>query len=249
MKQPVNKVYQVSAGDASSPLFACAGLPSYIQDLRHCIVEECLKTENKDYREILKRATRTYSKDFASARREVGLSYIDDFSNFASAIFVGHETTNKKAAIYVIQPPQPPFQVYEYPYRATVGTGGIFASVLLSTAEYAMDKIQLYWPDLSTILVAQFCYFILGRVISSEGSSGLGTSMYRMLDSTGLWEGLGDQDVFRGHGRTGLEFRLTLFAETLANEIPPEKFIELAKRYRLADVLKKIGGQALLGLP
>jgi hypothetical protein len=209
-KQAVTKIHHVRADDRSQPIVAFSGVSNYIQELRHYITEARLETEAKDYLKILKRANRVYSKDFAEARKEIGLEYVEDFSNYASAIFVGDEPKNKRAAVCVLQPPHPPQLVSGDPHRATIGTGGLFASLLLSTAEVAMVTIEMSWPDFSWRLVAQCCYLVLGRVMNFDRDSGIGATLYRMSHSTRLWEGLNDEQIFPGHGEKGLEHRSTI---------------------------------------
>jgi hypothetical protein len=239
-KQAVSKIHSVGRdGDESQPIAAYSGASPYIQELRHCIEQACQETEAKDYLEILKRANRVYSRQFAEARKEIGLQYIEDFSSYASAIFVGYEPRNKRASIYVIQPPHPPQLVSEGPHRATIGTGGLFASLLLSIAEVAMAKIDMGWLDFSWRVVAQVCYLVIARVMNFDGDSGLGANLYRVNHGTGLWEGLNDEQIFPGHGEKGLEHRSTILGKSLYAEIPKKKLAAVLTQRGLLDAMPK----------
>jgi hypothetical protein len=236
-KQSVSKILPVSYNDKNDVycLLGCSGEPEYIERFRENIGEQFFKRENKSYFEALDKATQSYSKYFISRRREIGLAFTEDLSPFASAIFVGYEPKDRRTRVFVLSPPKPPAPVSAYPYRAIIGTGELYASFLFSIAELLMGKVGLTWNDLSPMLVAQFCYMVLGRVMSYDSYTGFSTTFYR-IDKTGKYENLEGQQIFPGH-KTDERYRLSILIKTLLSEQSRE-VLQLAQEYRVPEAMK-----------
>ena len=233
-KQLVGKIDQLIFDNKLDEqcLIGCAGVTTYTDQLRERIGEAIARRNGKSYHEALESATRSYSRFVNARKSDTGLEFDP---TWASGVFAGYE--GKRSCVYTLLPPHPPELLYKYPYRTGVGTGWIFASFLFVVAEEFMRKLEITWPTLSTVLVAQFCYMVLGRVFNYEGASGMGISIYRLNDKTGSWEGLSDDQIFPRHGEKGLEYRSTIFMDTLLKELPPEKLVTVVEKYHLLDVM------------
>jgi hypothetical protein len=214
----------------------CAGASSYIDQFRKCVGRELFYRENRSYFEVLDDATKQYTNYLMLRCRDANISPKNEY--FPEAIFVGYDPRVNRTHLYLLEPPHPPYEVPE-PYRVAIGSGGLFANLLLITAETMMDRAQLVWTDLSTRLVAQFCYLVLARTISYDMHSGMNWSMCRIDEKGRAY--LSDEELFlRKQG--GEKYRLTVFVKTLLNEIPKEKLIAVAETYEFKNILSQYLG-------
>jgi len=241
-KELVSKIRPVSYNDEDDSycLLGCSGMSPYINWFREHVGEAIFKREGRSYLEALRVATRNYAKNVNMWGREIGLRFGEDFSNLASAIFVGYEARDHKTRVYILAPPDPPDSLSTYPYRVAIGTGGLYASLVFNIAELLMNKIGFGWTQLSTKLVSQFSYLVLGRIISYDAHSGMGTAFYR-VDGSG-YATLSVAQIFPGLGEEG-KSKLSILFETLRDEIPKEKnekLLEVAQKYDVAGIVKQI---------
>jgi 20S proteasome alpha/beta subunit len=213
-------------------MLGCAGVSNYIDLFRRHVGEAFLNRGDNSYFEALDRAVLNYTVYVTTRSNQMGGLSLRG-REFPSAIFVGYEPTDDKTRVYAIDPPHPPNELSE-PYRMAIGTGGLYASLLFGMAEKLMSKVGFDWSNLSTKLVSQFCYMVLGRVISYDRDSGMDTRFYR-VDKTG-YSSLSDEQIFPGHGERE-EYRLTIFLRTLRDELPKEKMLKLLSTYNLSELL------------
>jgi len=234
-KELVSKIYPVTYGDKTDEhcVLGCAGVPAYINQLREHVGEAIFKREGKSYFKALDSATGSFARYVYS--RKLGYSVGQDLSTTASAIFVGYEPEKQKTYMCLLQPPNPPDPLLQR-YCVTIGSGQLYASLLVSIAEALMRKMDLDWYKLSSTLVAQFCYMVLGRITSYDIYSGLGISIFRIEDQKGKWEYVTPQQMFPGHGTTE-KYRLSVLLKTLKDEVPKHDLFELAKQYGFLEIL------------
>jgi hypothetical protein len=239
-KEYVSKISPVMYQDKSDDhcLLGCSGYTDYINSYKLYVAEELLnRSDNTSYYQALDRASERYSKYVKNRSRGLDLP---SALIYPSSIFVGYEPSENRTHICITETPNPPSELGSYPYRAAIGTGKLYASLLFGIAEFLLGKIKLTWNDLSTIPVAQFCYLVLGRVLNYDEHSGLGTSFYKM-DNTGRYDPLRLSQIFlnQGTGDNQEKHRLTILLRTLMAEkgLPKEKIIKVAKEYKLLDVI------------
>jgi 20S proteasome alpha/beta subunit len=240
-KEFVSKIAPVTyqGKDDGYCLLGCSGIPDYINSYKLYVGEEILnRSSNTNYHEALDRASERYSKYVKNRSRGLGLP---DALIYPSSIFVGYDPSENKTHICVTETPNPPSELASYPYRAAIGTGKLYASLLFSIAELMFGKIDLTWNALSTIVVAQFCYLVLGRILNYDEYSGLGTSFYR-IDAAGRYESLELPQIFpnQGTGENQERHRLTIFMKTLIAEkaLPKDKMVRAARSYKLDEVMR-----------
>jgi hypothetical protein len=232
-KENVSKIRPVSYRDSLDRycMLGCAGLSNYIDLLRKHVGEAFLNRGDSSYFEALDKAVQSYTAYVA--KREMGGISLRG-REFPSAIFVGYEPADDKTRVYALDPPHPPSELSE-PHRMAIGTGGLYASLLFGMAERMMTKVGFSWTNLSTKLVSQFCYFVLGTVMGYDRDSGMTAHIYR-IDKTGYRE-LGDAEIFPSRQEKHRLTRLTIFLETLRNELPKEKMRALITAYNLSELL------------
>ena len=242
-KEIVSKIYAVNYGDNTDEycVLGCSGLPAYINQLRERVGEAILKREGKSYTEALEDATVDFSHFVYS--RKLGYSPRQDLSTLASAIFVGYEPKTQTTHMYLLAPPDPPDPL-SHQFRATTGTGGLYASLLFNIAEVLMRKVHLEWDKLNTTLVAQFCYMVLGRITNYDSFSGLGINIYRIDHQTGKREYITAEQMFPGHGTTE-KYRLSVFLKTVKDEILQDEDLKQSvlkslKDYKVLDIIADV---------
>ena len=206
-RRRISKIRPVSDHDKYCML-GCAGVPNYIDLYRGYVEKAFLNRENRSYSEALERATRSYASYITRRSRDIGDPALRS-RHFPSALFAGYEPTDDRIRVYSLEPPDPPNEL-SAPYRIAIGTGGLYASLLFSIAEFLMSRIGFGWTMLSTKLVSQFCYMALGRIMSYDRDSGRSSSFYR-IDRAGYWP-LNNEQMFPGfmekERNTGYQFFL-----------------------------------------
>jgi 20S proteasome alpha/beta subunit len=225
-KENVTKILPVSFEDKVNEhcVLGCAGITNYTDLLRNYVGEAFYKHGQKTHFDTLRIALAGFTKFVNEDRREAGYGVKEDYSAFASAIFVGYDPEKDRTQIYELSPPRPPHELLA-PYRTAIGTGGLFASSLFGAAEELMYWINLDWTKLSTKLVSQFCYLVLGLVTTKDVHSGMGMCFYKV---DRRWTKV-DIDTILPRS----SYRLPIFLGTLldGNDVPKEKFLKLLKMY------------------
>lgn len=236
IRQLVNKIDQVSYRGRKEPhcLLGFSGAEGYIDQFEERIGKAISEGRNKTHSEALDDAI----CDFAHYlyRRDTGLRKGQELNDLASAVFVGYDPKIRKTCVYTLLPPHPPIPLLKYPHRTGIGSGWPFAGLLFTLAESLLGQLGLSWKNISTQLVAQFCYIALGKVMNYEGRTGLASSVYKM-DESGNFEGLSVSQIFPGI--IGAENKVPIALRTLLKEkdVPRDKLLSLIKRYDLLSII------------
>lgn len=230
-KESITKILPVSFEGIVSEhcVLGYSGITNYTDLLRGYVAEAIFKREHKDYFDVLRVAVRRFTSSVNEDRREAGYAVKEDYSAFASAIFVGYEPEKGETQVYELIPPYPPHQLLA-PYRTAIGTGRMFASSLFGAAEELMLHAGLDWSKLSTKLTSQFCYLALGIITTKDVHSGMGMHFYK-VDKTG-WTNLNIDDILPRN-----DFRLPRLLETLLDEVPKDKLLKLVRMYDPNELL------------
>ena len=82
--------------------------------------------------------------------------------------------------LYEILTPYRPKHISGYPFRGAIGSGGEAAKLILQACEEAMRRFELNWGCFSSLLLSQFEYILMGRVLGYDLYTGLGTTLWRV---------------------------------------------------------------------
>ncbi|MGA2972314.1 MAG: hypothetical protein ABSE39_06790 [Candidatus Bathyarchaeia archaeon] len=214
-KEMVSKIHPVNYRGKTDRfcLLGCAGSGYFIPRFKEHVGKAILSRGKRTYGEALDGAIESYSGFVKTRNKKIGFGTQHDFP---SAIFVGYESTDAETHVYSLEPPLLPKEL-SAPYSAAIGSGGVYASLLLSIAETALDRIGLVWTDLSTELVAQVSYMILGRIVNYDMYSGMNAYTWKVNENG--YTTLDDEQVFHRH-ELGEKYRLTVLLKTCSDEIP-----------------------------
>jgi hypothetical protein len=238
-KEDVTKIHSVGFGDKFDKycMLGCAGASNYISLFREYVGKKFVSRQGMTYFDALDSAICDYTNYIQRRKILLGNLSFEQEGNpeYPDALFVGYDPANDKTQMYELNLPHPPREVLA-PHRAIIGTGRLYSSQFFIMAEKFMHKIGLDWPLLSTRLVSQFCYMVVGRVISYDVSSG-GKVLFYRIDKTGF-TGLPDDIMFPGYGKDG-ETRLSVLLRTALEELPKDKLLKLAKMYNADKIFLK----------
>src|SRR5208282_664798 len=169
-KDTVSKIQPVNFHDETDNLcvLGCSGVEPYIDLFRQHVGREMIERghEGRSYFEALDRAIQNYSRYVKPRTKRAVIPFKPEVF-YPSAIFAGYEPKDKKIRVYLLETPHSPNEL-SIPYRSAIGSGGLYASLLLNIVEVALDRMRLVWTDLSTKLVAQICYMTLGRIVNYD---------------------------------------------------------------------------------
>jgi len=244
-KEISTKVHKIATGDSGSCLLGCAGVTNYIELFVEYVEEVVANREAQSYYQVLDDGVKQFTKQMVSRTSEAGLprQFMDKM--MPQGIFAGFDRETNSPLVYELTPPHPPRELRP-PYRVAIGTGGLYANLLLGIAETVIDRMTwsthvepLRWIDFRTRVVSQFCYFVLARVMHYDLASGLNSYIYVLNEQGGKLQD--DQDLFPRHGKSdGDAYRVTIFAKTLLEELPKECLPTLFKLYNLESVVGRL---------
>ncbi len=125
----VTKIHQVTYRDETDRfcVMGCAGASTYIDLFREYIGKEIINRRGRSYFDALDEGIKDYAYYVKMRSSEMGMGEFLQGSR-PQAIFVGYDPNECRTYVYVLEPPDPPNEIQ---HRGAIGTGGIYANLLL----------------------------------------------------------------------------------------------------------------------
>ncbi len=149
----------------------CAGSAEYISLFQDYVGNEQSAIDKGEFKSALRKAIDNYSEYIANRIDTLKLSRLPGFDPrnlYPDGIMAGYDKEAKKYRLFEFSSPNPCREL-EWPIecRATAGSGGIAATVILKTIENSVapgEPTQTIWTWFSTKTIAQLCKIILGQI-------------------------------------------------------------------------------------
>jgi len=131
------------------------------------------------------------------------------------------------------------------PQRATAGTGGEFARLLLQGFERIMSHVGLTWTDFSVEFIAQFLDAVIGRVIEYDINS-KGLMLFELsAKKQGIlkYEEVFPNEIRKKKNSDKSRFRLSIIVENAFKEIKEMEngivILDILDKWDLRDIMER----------